>query len=618
MREKWFFINLALTKGELMVRQRTSRWLLRRLRPHSRLLLLSFAAAVVGGLVATLDPLLMRYWLDVTLPKREVLGSLAMVLLIALCFVARSAVGGMGGLSSFRVAQLLGRDLRVEVLEHMTALSADWHERTFLGEKLSRIEQDVEEIAQFGADVLNTMLRSAIFFVVNLAIMAVLNWRMTLTVLPLLPLFSIVRARFRAVIQVRADETRAEIGRASSNLAEHLGAVPQLQILGAEEMRISRTVGAWTEMLGAQWAQRRSEIAFSVAVTSVLALAILFVLGLGTHEFLSGALSLGGLVAFYAYVTRVFEPVSTAMELYSRSQRMLASTRRVRDVLEAEPSVRDTGLLEAIRSPLVLGLSCESVYFAYAADEPVLQDVSFRIGGRDTVALVGKSGSGKSTLARLLARVADPTCGRVLLEGRSVSEYTLRALRQMICYVPQQPVLFSGSIRENLLYADPRASHAEIDCVIEAAQLQPVIGRLPNGLNTVLGPDAAGLSGGERQRLAIARALLRRSAILILDESTSALDLPTEQLVLRSITNLRAGLGLVVISHRLRSLTWVGRIVLLSSCRIAAEGTHETLYRESAIYRQLYEEDRESDGHNSKDRRKLARVQISDVPLPAI
>jgi ABC-type multidrug transport system fused ATPase/permease subunit len=473
----------------------------------------------------------------------------------------------------------------------MTRLSADWHERTFLGEKLSRIEQDVEQISQFGADVANSVVRSVIFFITNLAIMFALNWRMTFSVLPLLPIFLVVRARFRDAIHARADQARAEVGKASGRLAEHLGAVPQIQILGAEERRISRTVEGWVEALSAQWAQRRTEVGFSVAVTSVLALAILTVLGLGAHEYFRSALSLGGLVAFYAYVTRIFEPVSTAMELYSRSQRMLASARRVREVLEATPGVPDMGTVETVPDPLSGGIVCTGVGFAYTPGDAVLQDIDIQIGKRERIALIGRSGSGKSTLSRLLARMADPTRGNVLLEDRSISEYTLSALRRAICYVPQQPVLFSGTIRENLLDADPAASQTDIEEAIAATQLGKVISRLPGGLDTILGPEAAGLSGGERQRLALARALLRRSAVLVLDESTSALDLPAEEAVFQAIGNFRPTMAIVLISHRLRSLTWADRMILLDAGRVVAQGTHSELYCYSSLYRSLYESD---------------------------
>ncbi|WP_263357702.1 ABC transporter ATP-binding protein [Acidicapsa ligni] len=567
----------------------TVRWLLVKAQPHVRLVTLSVAAAMIGSIVATIDPLLMRRWLDVTLPSRDLLTSLGMVLSISLCFVGRSAVGGCSSLVSFRVSQRIGLDLRTELVRHMTALSADWHERTHVGEKLSRIEQDVEQVAQFAADALNTILRSVLFFILNLVVMFSLNWRMTLTVLPLLPLFLWVRARYRNLIQLKADRTQAEVGRSSAHLAEHLGAVPQIQLLGAEELCATRAINIRDETATAQWSQRKTEIGFSVTVTAVMACAILCLLGMGTHEYLRGALSIGSLVAFYAYVTRIFEPVSSVMELYARSQRMLASTRRVREVLETEPTVQDYGTVQSVPSPLRRGLICDSVCFSYTDAEQSLHDVSLSIRPGERLAIVGRSGSGKSTLARLLARVADPTKGEIALEAIPLREYRLSALRASLCYVPQYPALFSGTVRDNLLYAAPSATETQLETAIEAAQLKGVIQRLPEGLTTALGPEAARLSGGERQRLALARALLRNASILVLDEATSALDVPTENAVLRSIADTGGAQTVVIISHRLHSLMWVDRLVLLDGGQIVAEGRHRDLYRDSNLYRELFD-----------------------------
>lgn len=343
---------------------------------------------------------------------------------LPLVFVGRSGFSGLSGLATFRVTQWLGQDLRSELLVQMTNLSADWHERTMLGEKLGCIDQDVEQISQYGADIGNTVFRTVVFFLVNLAIMMALNWRMTTAVLPLLPLFLWVRLCFREKIQSRADRSQVKVGNATGDLAEHLNAVPQFQILGAEEMRIGRTVGAWLELVGAQWEQRRTEVAFSISVTSILALGIFLVLGLGAHELFVGTLSIGGLVAFYAYVSRIFEPVSSAMELYSRTQRMLASARRVCEVLDTEPSVADIGTIQNIEAPLVAGIECDRVSFGYIPERLVLRNVSFRLQRSEKVALVGSSGSGMSTLSRLFARMADPSAGGFSSkEGRFASTH---------------------------------------------------------------------------------------------------------------------------------------------------------------------------------------------------
>jgi ABC-type multidrug transport system fused ATPase/permease subunit len=564
-----------------------ARWLLHHLRPYSRKVLSALILAIASGLVSTVDPLLMRHLIDRSLPLHRALDSAVCVALIASCFIARSFFAGAGGLFGFRVAQCLGQDVRQELLERMNRLSSDWHDRTPLGEKLSRLDTDVEQIAQFGADAVNTIVRVAIFFVLNLVIMFTLNVPMTLAVLPLLPVFYFVRRSFRPLIQTRASDTQAETGRAIGRIAEHLGAVPQLHLIGAEKSRIADSNDSWRGVVRSQWIQRRTEVGFSVSITTVLGVAILMVLGMGSYRFVAGTLTVGTVVAFYAYVTRIFEPVSSAMELYARSERMMASARRVLEVMTTEPTVPDAGRITTTLRTLRHGISMERVSFRYGTNSFALEAIDLEVDPGDAVAIVGPSGSGKSTLARLCVRLTDPTSGSLMVEQRPATEYTLRALRAIICYVPQHPILFRGTIRENLLYANPAAGERELRTVLEVAQLDPVLSRLERGLDHVLETGAAGLSGGEQQRLAVARALLRNSPILILDESTSALDVPTEAALLQAVRRFRPEMATVLISHRLKSLDWVDRFVVLEHGRIVGEGNHSTLQRESRFYRAL-------------------------------
>jgi ABC-type multidrug transport system fused ATPase/permease subunit len=579
-----------------------TRWLLSHVRPYLAGALAALGLATGAGLVSTIDPLLMRELIDRALPAHHLAEALGCVGLIASCFVGRALLAGGGGLVGFRVAQSLGQDVRQELLSRMSRLSADWHERVMLGEKLSRLNNDVEQVAQFGADAVNTIVRVSIFFVLNLVIMFRLNVPMTLAVLPLLPIFYLVRRRFRPLVHSRAQETQAGMGRATSRVAEHLDAVPQLHLLGSDELRIADSVGEWQAVVDAQLRQRRTELAFSVSITSILGLAILSVLGIGVYQFIAGALSLGTVVAFYAYTTRIFEPVSSAMEFYARSQRMLASARRVLEVMSTQPSVPDSGRYSQVVSTLQHGVAINGVSFQYSPIQVALNNIQVQVAAGDVVALVGASGSGKSTLARLLVRLADPTHGSVLIDGRPTTEYTLRALRKIVCYVPQTPILFQGSIRENLLYANPVAQSSELDRVLEVAQLSSLLDRFPLGLDHGLGAGAAGLSGGEQQRLAVARALLCNSAVLILDESTSALDVPTEAALLQAIRRFRPNMTTVIISHRLKSLTWVDRFILLDAGAVVGEGDHSTLLRESRLYRTLFDAEPEQPEPNGAGR----------------
>jgi ABC-type bacteriocin/lantibiotic exporter with double-glycine peptidase domain len=541
----------------------------------------------LGGIASTIDPLLMRSLIDHAVPQHDRARALLLVAGIGLCYFGRSVFSGMGALASFSITQRCVRDLRVSLLEQMNRLSPDYHEQTPTGEKLTRIERDVDEIANLGADTANQSIRALLFFVLNLAMMLQLSVQMTLIVLPLLPLFAIIQRKFSVVLKGKAEKAREEVGSASSMLNEHLAAVPQIQFLGAEEQSAQRAVSMWDGMLFAQWSQRRTQIAFSLSISGVMVGAIIIALAFGSEKVQAGFLTIGGMVAYYTYVTRVFEPITSAMDLYARLQTVGASIHRVREVLSLVPSIPDTGTVELSRWRLQRGFEMRGVTFAYR-EKKVLDCIDLRIEAGERIAIIGPSGSGKSTLARLLVRAADPASGEMALEDRPMSSYTLASLRRTICYVPQHPVLFQGTVRSNLLYANPAATTEELHRALDSAKFSTTLMRLKDGLDTELGPGAVGLSGGERQRLAIARSLLRGSAVLVLDESTSALDAPTEHAVLAKIAANAGHQTLVLISHRLSSLGWVDRFILLDEGRIVGSGRHQDLYVNSPLYRSLY------------------------------
>jgi ABC-type bacteriocin/lantibiotic exporter with double-glycine peptidase domain len=416
-------------------------WLLLRLVPVRWRLLLGLVCVSLAGLAATIDPLLMRTLIDRALPQRSLQWALELAGGIGLCYFVRSALSAAGALVNFSIAQRCVRDLRVALLDQMNRLSADYHEQTPTGEKLTRIEHDVDEIANLGADTANQSARAILFFALNLAMIARLNLAMTLTVLPLMPLFAIVQRHFSVRLKTRADEARSKVGEASSILTEHLAAVPQIQFLGAEKVSALRAVSVWEGMLRTQRIQRQMQIAFSLSIGAIMAASILVVLTFGGVKVLAGALTIGGLVAFYTYGTRVFEPVNSAMDLYARLQSVGASIGRVRELLDLEPIVRDTGTEHLEPSNLTHGFEIQDVSFSYGR-KPALSNVALRLAAGESIAIIGASGSGKSTFARLLVRGADPDSGRILLEKRPLTDYALRSLRSAVCYVPQQPVLF--------------------------------------------------------------------------------------------------------------------------------------------------------------------------------
>jgi ABC-type multidrug transport system fused ATPase/permease subunit len=564
-------------------------WLGRQLCPIWRQVLYGVVLAVSSGLLSTLDPLLMRQLIDIQLPHRQLAGSLFLVLAIAGCLLGTALTLLWSLSANFDVDQEVGQSLRIAMLEQLNRLSAEFHENTPAGDNMTRLGADVDQISQLASEIVSSTLRAALFLLVDLAVMVYLNARMTLAITPTLLLFSWIQKHFSSAMNQSADAAQKETGRASSVLYEYLSALPQVQLLCAEKIVLNNAVAVWSRMIRARRRQRSIELLYSGSVNGAFLLATFLVLAFGSYEFVKGALTVGGLVAFYTYQTRIFQPVSVATDLYSRLERVGASMRRVRAILESEPLVPDHGKIAMPSAELTQGISLDKVHYSYVTERIAIRNLSLHIPAGESIGIVGPSGSGKSTLARLLVRLSDPQFGTLTLDGYPIRDYSLAALRQTICYVPQRPILFDGSVRDNLLYANPDATTEDLLHVVDVTQFRCVLDCLPQGLDTHLGPLGHSLSGGELQRLALARALLRKAPVLVLDESTSALDVPTEQFILQSIVEHCTGSTLIIITHRVASITWMSRIVVLDRGEIAASGDHTSLHKTSPLYQRLYE-----------------------------
>jgi ABC-type multidrug transport system fused ATPase/permease subunit len=329
-------------------------------------------------------------------------------------------------------------------------------------------------------------------------------------------------------------------------------------------------------------------MAFGGASVSVIVLGMGLILGYGGYEVTRGALTVGGLVAFYGYVFRLFAPVSIAIDLQSRLQRVGASIRRIDEIADSQQKTDGRVNATPLRQDIRPELEFRSVWFAYNKDRPVLREMSFRVEAEETVALVGLNGSGKSTIGLLATRLYEPNAGSILIGGRDIHNVDRRNLRAYITLVPQDPIVFDETIRQNLLYGNPGATSRDLDAVAAVTQFDRVLQRLPRGLDEPLGPLGNSLSGGERKRLALARALLQQPKILIVDEITSSLDAPSAAGLLEGFDVFRRTRTLVVVSHRPATILWADRILVVENGAIADSGKHRELIDRCEAYRKIW------------------------------
>jgi ABC-type multidrug transport system fused ATPase/permease subunit len=337
-----------------------------------------------------------------------------------------------------------------------------------------------------------------------------------------------------------------------------------VQLLSCEQREARRFARLSGRAVRAQVKRRRTELFFSSVLFLIIVIGMASVLCFGGYQVIVGTLTAGGLVAFYGYTLQLFIPLYGVVDIYSKLQRVGASVRRLMEITDADAVLRDGPDALALPSNSAGAIELKEVSFSYHSDRPVLNAINLQVNSGERVALVGTSGNGKSTIARLVARLYDAGGGKVLVEGVDVRDVTLKSLRSSVIFVPQEPVLFDVTLRENLLYGNPHATGEELERITKLAQLDTLINRLPKGLDEALGPRGNRLSGGERQRVALARALLQHPKILILDECTSALDAATEKSLLNALDRHLRGVTTIIISHRPYPTSWANREVHLS------------------------------------------------------
>jgi ATP-binding cassette, subfamily B, bacterial len=466
-------------------------------------------------------------------------------------------------------------DVREAVFARLQRLSLRFHTSQRTGDLTSRLMSDIGRVQDMLVQSFSTLVPNVAMLVGMVAVMLWIDWSFTLIALSVSPLLFLSVYRYTGRIKTASRDARKREGQLAARATEVLGAVPVVQAFARESYEDERFSEQSSHTLAANLEAVMLQAQFSPLVDVLAGLGTAAVLWVGTRRVLSGELSLGTLLVFMSYVGSFYKPMRQLSKLSYISSRGVASAERLYEILDADIDVRD--LPDAAPMPGLRGdVRFEHVELAYG-DTVVLHDVDFHVESGEMVAVVGPTGAGKSSLVSLIPRFFDPRRGRVVVDDRDVRAIQLRSLRSQIAMVLQEPILFEGTIRENIAYGRPGATDAEVLAAAGSALVDDFVQRLPDGYDTVIGERGGTLSGGERQRVSIARALVRDAPILILDEPTSGLDPASEHLLIEALSNLIVGRTTFVIAHRMSTIVSAHRVLVIDRGRIVEQGSHAHL-----------------------------------------
>ena len=486
-----------------------------------------------------------------------------------------------------QVSQNVAFEMRNRLFNKLSDLSFSYHDQQQTGQLMTRVTSDVEVIRQFVGQGLLNLIASVVTVFGVIAVLLATNWQLALVELASIPVIFVLIGYFISKVRPLFGIVQTRIGALNTILQENLAGIRVVRAFAREPHEQKRYLGLNTALMDVNITiNKRSSVAFPLTFLTVNVATLLVVL-VGGLKVIDGTMTIGTLVAFLSYLVVLIGPVFGIGFLATAISRAGVSAERVFEVLDAKNEVEEkpgAQKLGAIQG----NVEFRNVTFKFAgAEQPALDDVSLMAPSGATVAIMGRTGSGKSSVINLIPRFYDPQKGQILVDGVDVRDVTLESLRANIGIVLQDTVLFSGTIRENIAYGQPDASAVQVVAAARAAQADDFIRSFPDGYETLVGERGVGLSGGQKQRIAIARALLLNPRILILDDSTSAVDAETEYQIQQALDQLMYGRTSFVIAQRVSTVRNADLIVLLDEGRIIATGTHDDLLRDSELYGEI-------------------------------
>lgn len=527
---------------------------------------------------------------------------------VVLFAVARGVFAFTHTYLSQTLSQNIAFDLRNDLFSKIQRLSFSYHDRNQTGQLMIRATDDVERLRVFLGQGLLMALQALILMVGTLIILFLTNWRLTLVIVPILPVTMVLFMYFGRIAQPLFARAQEKLSIVNTILQENLAGLKVVKAFVTEQREQVRFRKGVDDLL--------TENIYISGVLSRLFPVIFLIANLGQaavlyfggRQIINGTLTIGEWQKFSLYLVLIFIPMGQLGFIISLMAQASASANRIFEILDAKNDVEDK--IGAIDLPPVNGVvEFDDVTFRYfEGSDAVLNNISFRAEPGETIALLGSTGSGKTTIINLIPRFYDASQGRILIDGHDVCDVTLESLREQIGIVLQETTLFTGTIRENIAFGRPNATQAEIEVAAEAAAAHDFILGFPFGYDTPVGERGSTLSGGQKQRIAIARALLLNPNILILDDSTSSVDLNTEYQIQQALDHLMAGRTSFVIAQRISTVLNADQILVLDKGRVVEVGVHEELMENSAIYAEIYHSQLAEDAAGSHQRSALSHV----------